>query len=73
MKYVKNGLEEFMNDFLKLIKRPDAMLHLDNDMCYIEWGPRSKDGERSSKSFDYSPTELVIILARHNNIKVQKV
>lgn len=54
-------------DFLELLEDDNAILVMDNDMCYIRYEDDSREGE----SFDFNPTEVVFILARKLEIEVE--
>ena len=52
--------------FIQLCKKRDAILFLDNDMCYIQ-------RDEYSQSFDFTPIEIIAILAKDANITTQRV
>lgn len=54
-------------DFLELLEDEDAILVMDNDMCYI----RYEDDDREAESFDFTPTEVVFILAEKLEIQAE--
>jgi hypothetical protein len=48
-------------DLLKMMEDEDAVLVVDNDMCYVRFNDEDRDED--GESFDFTPTELVFILA----------
>jgi hypothetical protein len=62
------------SDFFKLLSLDSATLVVDNDMCYIVYGPEDEEtGECESKRFDYGPAELVFLLCSNYGIKAERV
>jgi hypothetical protein len=56
-------------DLLKMLKEDDAVLVVDNDMCYVRFN--DDDREEDGESFDFTPTELVFILAEALEFEVE--
>jgi hypothetical protein len=59
--------------FLELVSLEDAILTIDNDMCYVTYGPEDIFGYRTSESFNYSPFDLAFIFSDHLGISVESV
>jgi hypothetical protein len=58
--------------FLDLLDIEDSVLVLDNDMCFINYN-FDEDGECESKSFYYSPKDILLILGEEYKIKMKDV
>ena len=57
-------------DFLDIFDDDNAVLVVDNDMCYIRY---QDDEDREGESFDFTPLELAFILAEKLGIEVEMV
>jgi hypothetical protein len=55
------------NLFWELLELSDAVLFVDNDMCYVEYN------EEDHQSFDFGPEELVRLMAEKLEIEVRSV
>lgn len=54
-----------IQDFWKALEEDDAVLVVDNDMCYIQYD------EDESQSFDFGPMDLVFMFAEKLNINAE--
>jgi hypothetical protein len=57
-------------DLIKLLEEEDAILVLDNDMCYVRFECDDRNDELG-ESFDFNPTELVVILSNKLDIETE--
>jgi hypothetical protein len=55
-------------DFLEMLEDEDAILVMDNDMCYIRYEDENREGE----SFDFTNMEVIFILAEKLGIEVER-
>lgn len=60
------------NLFWELVEKRDAVLTVDNDSCYVSYDYNDED-EPKSESFDFSPTELVFMMAERLEIEAEHV
>lgn len=62
------------NLFWELLELSDAVLVVDNDMCYIQanYNESSEDYE-TIESFDFTPRDLVFLLAEKCEIEAESV
>ena len=58
--------------FWELLKLPDAILVVDNDMCFVNYN-QNEDGEYEHQSFDFGPTDLVFLFADKLGLKTELV
>lgn len=56
-------------DFWAALEDDDAVLVVDNDMCYVRY---ADDEEREGQSFDFNPDELVFMFAEKLEIEAKK-
>lgn len=62
------------NLFWELLELSDAVLVVDNDTCYVQANYNDDTGEHeTSESFDFTPRDLVYLLAEKSNIEVEDV
>ena len=71
-----------VNLFWDLMELSESTLVVDNDMCYISYPDRNQENfvdldpeeiETESQSFDFTPRDLVDILADRLEIEVESV
>lgn len=58
------------NLFWELCEKRDAILTVDNDMCYVNYDFDSDD-EPKSESFDFGPRDLVFMMAERLEIEAE--
>lgn len=56
-----------INLFWELLEIDNAVLHLDNDMCYISYN------DEEHQSFDFTPEDLVFMFAERLDIGIEVV
>lgn len=62
------------NLFWELVELDDAILVLDNDMCYVQANFNEDTGDyETSESFDFSHRDIIYLLAEKSNIEVESV
>lgn len=67
-------MQEEVKEFWELVQRDDAMLFVDNDSCFIQYGKLDEYGEpEGSRGFDFQPSVLVEIFAEKLGIKCSGV
>ena len=62
------------NLFWELLELPDSVLVVDNDMCYIQHDYNEDTEEyQSHEAFDFTPRDLVFLLAEKLEIEAESV
>ena len=65
------GYSKDENLFFEMLSNEDAVLYLDNDMCYIT--VENGDDEPESESFDFGPSDLVYLFGEKLGYTVEPV